>query len=388
MTKKTRVASIDIFRALTMLFMIWVNDFPTLYKVPKWLKHAQPGENYIGFSDIIFPLFLFIVGLSIPFAIQNRLKRRAEIRSMTKHIVIRSVSLLLIGFYMMNYETSHHETLSIGTYWWCILMATGVVLIWTDWKRSPVPKKWHKIIQSVGIVLLIYLAIIYKGGENGTLGMTTQWWGILGLIGWAYLVNALWFLFTKGNIILNVGLFLVFNALAILSYMGYFENANGFVTYFATIYGGYIPALTSAGVIGGIVLNKLTVTNPYKIVISMLALGFLNLAYGFLMEPHFFMIYKLGVSIGIGYISFALIYYIADIKNKTSWANIIAPAGTATLTCYLFQYFEYPLRMETGFRLPDILNTEIIGLLVSLLFAIIIVIFTGWLEKKGFKLKL
>ena len=61
-----RIASIDILRALTMLLMIWVNDFWTLYNVPKWLQHAKATEDYLGFSDIILPLFLFIVGLSIP----------------------------------------------------------------------------------------------------------------------------------------------------------------------------------------------------------------------------------------------------------------------------------------------------------------------------------
>ena len=60
--KTSRIGSIDILRALTMFLMLWVNDFPTLSKVPKWLNHASYKEDYLGFSDIIFPLFLFIVG--------------------------------------------------------------------------------------------------------------------------------------------------------------------------------------------------------------------------------------------------------------------------------------------------------------------------------------
>ncbi len=67
-----RLACIDMLRALTMFFMSWVNDFWTLKKIPKWLEHAKVNENYLGFPDVIFPLFLFIVGLSIPFAIKNR----------------------------------------------------------------------------------------------------------------------------------------------------------------------------------------------------------------------------------------------------------------------------------------------------------------------------
>lgn len=96
----------------------------------------------------------------------------------------------------------------------------------------------------------------------------------------------------------------------------------------------------------------------------------------------------LGICIGIGFLSFAFLYYIADIKKKVNWAKIIAPAGTATLTCYLIPYFVYPIRNITGLRFPDFMNFGFVGLIISLLFALLVVLFTGWMEKKGFKLKL
>ena len=54
-----RILSIDVFRSVTMVLMIWVNDFWTLSSIPKWLKHASADEDYLGFSDVIFPWFLF-----------------------------------------------------------------------------------------------------------------------------------------------------------------------------------------------------------------------------------------------------------------------------------------------------------------------------------------
>mgnify|MGYP001953038981 CR=1 FL=1 len=51
-----RIASIDILRALTMLLMIWVNDFWTLKEVPKRLQHANATEDYLGFSDVILSI--------------------------------------------------------------------------------------------------------------------------------------------------------------------------------------------------------------------------------------------------------------------------------------------------------------------------------------------
>ena len=69
-----RIISIDVFRALTMILMIWVNDFWTLNSIPKYLKHAASGDDYLGFSDVIFPWFLFAMGMSIPFAFEDRMK--------------------------------------------------------------------------------------------------------------------------------------------------------------------------------------------------------------------------------------------------------------------------------------------------------------------------
>jgi len=227
-----RIASIDILRALTMLLMIWVNDFWTLTDVPKWLTHASATEDYMGFSDVIFPLFLFIVGLSIPFAIKQRRKAGKSRISIAKHIIIRSVSLLIIGVFMVNYETAHDESTLVGKSFWCILMALAVVLIWMNWKRSPIPQKWHIKLQVVGILILIFLAVIYKGGATGETWMTTQWWGILGLIGWAYLVNALVYVAAKGNFYIMIGLFLLFNVLAVLNHSDLLPALNKYLINF------------------------------------------------------------------------------------------------------------------------------------------------------------
>jgi hypothetical protein len=189
-----RYSSIDFLRAITMLFMIWVNDFWTLINIPKWLKHANSSEDYLGFSDIIFPLFLFIVGLSIPLAIKKRIDQGQSNNSNLKHIMNRSFSLIIIGVFMVNTENAHNESIIIGTIYWKLLMAFGIALIWIDWKKTPIKNYLHRFLKISGLLILIFIALIYKGGVNGSLWMTTQWWGILGLIGWAYLVNAVVYL--------------------------------------------------------------------------------------------------------------------------------------------------------------------------------------------------
>lgn len=388
-----RLASIDILRALTMVFMIWVNDFWTLIDIPKWLTHASATEDYMGFSDVIFPLFLFIVGLSIPLAIQNRLDKKDSSATIAKHILIRSISLLVIGLYMVNYETAH-ESMMISKSAWCLLMATAVVLIWTNWKRSPVHQKWHLYLQAAGYLILVFLAFIYKGGEQGELWMTTQWWGILGLIGWAYLLNALVYLYAKGNLWIMTMLWIVLNGLAVLTHSVMAPKLDGILVYISPILTGTIPAFTTAGIVATLLFKKLRHKDLKWFYATLFGLGLLNLVYGLATRP-IWGISKiqgtpswLAICTGIGFILFAILYYIADQKNVTGWAKIIAPAGTATLTCYMIPYFIYPLHSFSGFRFPDLLNTAALGLLISFVFALLVVIFTGWLEKKGYKLKL
>lgn len=389
-----RIASIDILRALTMLLMIWVNDFWSLAEIPKWLLHASATEDYMGFSDIIFPLFLFIVGLSIPFAIQNRLDKKESKGLIARHILIRSASLLLIGVYMVNMATAFAPDVPGGKQLWKFLMALAVVLIWMNWKRSPVPKKWHLPLQITGFAILAYLALVYKGGPDGSQWMTTQWWGILGLIGWAYVYNALIYLYAKGDIRIMIISWLALNALAVLNFTDMAIKTDSFLSVFSTLYTGTIPAFTAAGIVATLIFKKLGEKKLGMIYIILLSLGIINVAYGLLTRP-IWGISKiqgspswLAICTGIGFLLFLILYYIADIKKKVNWARIIAPAGTATLTCYMIPYFVYPLRSFTGIRIPEIFSVSFLGLAASFAFALLIVIFTGVLEKKGFKLKL
>src|ERR1700761_218973 len=96
----SRVRSIDAFRAVTVFLMIFVNDIDGMPNTPKWIQHAGMNMDALGLADTIFPAFLFIVGLSIPFAFHNRVKR-GDYR-IPWRIVTRSFSLIFIGFFFAN----------------------------------------------------------------------------------------------------------------------------------------------------------------------------------------------------------------------------------------------------------------------------------------------
>lgn len=89
MTATQRIAAIDITRAITMFLMIFVNDLWSLHDIPKWLEHTAAKDDGMGLADTVFPAFLFIVGMSIPYAISNRIKKGDTLWQLVRHVTER-----------------------------------------------------------------------------------------------------------------------------------------------------------------------------------------------------------------------------------------------------------------------------------------------------------
>lgn len=73
MTAAGRLMSLDVFRGATIAAMILVNNPGDELPAYRPLKHAQ--WNGWTPTDLIFPFFLFIVGVSMAFSFSSRLKR-------------------------------------------------------------------------------------------------------------------------------------------------------------------------------------------------------------------------------------------------------------------------------------------------------------------------
>jgi len=141
-----RINSIDIFRAITMFLMIFVNDLWTLEGMPKWLLHAEANEDYLGFSDIIFPAFLFIVGLSIPLAIQARQIKGETDKNTFFHVISRAASLLIMGFFHVNLSSYNHSLALLPKPVWQILITVSFFLIWLDYRQILQQRIYFSII--------------------------------------------------------------------------------------------------------------------------------------------------------------------------------------------------------------------------------------------------
>ncbi|WP_205509470.1 DUF5009 domain-containing protein [Longitalea arenae] len=391
---KQRLASIDVFRALTMFLMIFVNDLWTLTNIPQWLEHTQAAEDGMGLADTVFPAFLFIVGLSIPFAIGNRWSKGASQTSILGHILVRTLALLAMGFFHVNLENYNNQAALLPKGIWEILLTTSYFLIWLDYAPS-LSKQKKRLLQGSGILLLLFLAITYKGSENGeTVWLKPHWWGILGLIGWSYLLSALIFLYGKGKLPVLAGSLIFFTVFNIAAKAGWLQVLEPVRPYIWITGDGSSPSLTIAGIITAVVYAQFAEKGKYNTCFMVLLLmGVLMLAGGFAIRP------LAGISkiratpswvmicTGISILVFVALVWLIDRKNKKQGFAIIKPAGTSTLTAYLLPYIFYPLFQLAGLGLPALLLAGGVGIVKSLAFALLIILLTGLLEKRRIRLK-
>ena len=389
----SRVYSIDAFRAITMLLMIWVNDFWTLIDIPHWLQHRGAEDDALGFSDVIFPAFLFIVGLSIPFAIEQR-RLKGEINSLIlRHVLVRSFALLLMGFFMVNLENMGEGGLE--KWQWQLLMTLAFFLIWNVYPRKQRLRFFNAGMQTIGCLLLIYLAVVYQGPGDPATWMQPHWWGILGLIAWAYLYSAIAYLFWGQRWYWMAVVWVFFAVFNILDTAGWLEALSGLRQYLWISSNGSSPALTMAGVlVSSIYLQVYRDLEPQPYFRLLLTFGIVVLAIGFLLRP-IEGISKIKatpswtqICSGISILCYALLFWLVDMRKQSRWMKLIRPAGTATLTCYLIPYFAYAAVIAFSWSLPESLRTGIVGLLKSMVFAFLIVWLTGLINRLGIKLRI
>ena len=237
-----RITSIDALRGFVMFMMIFVNDLAGGGKVvPNWMVHFSDrhpeGSSGMTFVDLVFPAFLFIVGMSIPFALGGRLKKGKTVWRVFGHVAVRTLSLLLIGILMVH-ETPDTAAMGWSGNWWCVLMYFSALaaFLFGGKPSQGVERKWDvwRIINIClrvgGVVMLLWLAFAFRGPKGQRIitlapfSVDADWYGILGLIGWAYLVAASVFLIFRERQVAILGCMMLLMCLFIADRKGFFEN--------------------------------------------------------------------------------------------------------------------------------------------------------------------
>src|SRR6476646_2122965 len=95
---RERLLSLDVFRGLTIAGMLLVNDPGTWSAIFPPLEHAA-WDGWTP-TDLIFPFFLFIVGITTYLSMSARRARGDDDRALVKQILRRGIIIYLLGFAM------------------------------------------------------------------------------------------------------------------------------------------------------------------------------------------------------------------------------------------------------------------------------------------------
>ena len=386
-----RVRSIDAFRAVTMFLMIFVNDLEGVPNVPEWLKHAGENVDALGLADAIFPAFLFIVGLSIPFAFQNR---QSSGRHVPFRIITRSLALMLIGFFHANMETYDDFHTLLPKPVWESLVTFSFFFIFLDYRD--VPKLRRNLLRGVGIAILVTMSALYRSNDpNHWQWLHFSWWGILGLIGWSYMFCALIYHYSKGVLWIQVAAWILFLFINIDFHFGWLTFIMAWKSYLWLAGNGAMQAFTMAGVVVSVMYMRLMQNKELNLLwpgIILLAIILGNL--GFIVR------YIGGISkaqdtpswvlicTSISLLAYMIFVFVVDVKQKYNWFNVIKPAGTNTFTCYILPFIFYPIYGMTDYGYPEYLSEGMGGLIKCLVFSLVMIWIAGLLEKINVRLKI
>ena len=89
-----RLLSLDVVRGITIAFMIMVNNNGG---GGSWRFMNHAAWNGLTATDLVFPTFVFVMGVSVVFAIETRLARGATRKQLVRHTVQRALILCLLG---------------------------------------------------------------------------------------------------------------------------------------------------------------------------------------------------------------------------------------------------------------------------------------------------
>jgi heparan-alpha-glucosaminide N-acetyltransferase len=342
-----RLACLDAFRGFDILVMIFVNYIAGMAGIPFILKHAAAEMDTYTITDLVFPGFLFIVGVAIPLALSKRIQAGDGALRLVGRIVIRSAALLFLGVIMVNEESFSVAATGMNRELWYFLAYLAVIVTWKITPKTCSPRRRRleaaaKIVAGLGLLSLI---VVFRGTtETGAaVWLRPSWWGILGLIGWAYLLASLAYLLIGRSRTALMGLLGVLiaahigNSAGVLDFLGRGSSGDNFL-------GGLTchSAIVLAGVLVGTLFtggNK--VIPPARRIKFMLFFGIGLYGSGLLLRP-LHGISKIRatesyalVSAGICCLLFLAFYLVMDVFKIRRWAGFLRPIGRNPLLAYI-----------------------------------------------------
>lgn len=153
--KLERLVSLDVFRGITIAGMILVNNAGDWGHVYAPLSHAE----WHGWTptDLIFPFFLFIVGVAMTFSFSNRLAHGATEKQLFIHVVKRSLIIFALGLLLNGFPYYNLSTLRFA----------GVL---------------QRIALAYFFASLVFLKTGVKGQTIWAVGLALLYWALMKLV--------------------------------------------------------------------------------------------------------------------------------------------------------------------------------------------------------------
>ena len=407
----TRIQSIDIFRGITLATMIFVNDLDGTRNLPWWTFHAKANWDVMTYVDMVFPVFLFLVGMSLPIAIRARLRKNPSQRALWGHVFTRSASLVILGLLLANGGFADPRHMPIGPDLWQLLGVLGVSFFLSVYPGKRGSPPWHKLLRVVGAVMVIAMyAIFRRTGHDGHIHwIDGSYPEILGLIGYAYFsVCVLYIPFRRWLIAPLFWLLalVTLNAVTTARFVAMAGAHSPALAHWLNFqYGlrdyewpwgnGSSASLIMAGIVTTVIFLEAKRFRTFRqklLPATLFAVA--ALAAGYLLKP-------LGISkiratptwclytIAFSVAAFTLLYWLCDIKKKTAWAFAFRPAGSNTLTTYLLpDYWDMIFGLFGITILGDHFRSGWHGVARSIIFTCLMLAIAALLTRKKVRLAL
>jgi len=336
-TKPQRLVSLDVFRGLTIAGMVLVTDPGTYSAVYRPLLHA----NWNGWTptDMIFPAFLFIAGVSLTFSFAARMRGGATKRQLIGHMAQRSVLLILIGLVLNAFPFFHLQTLRI-------------------------PGILQRIALCYFFGSLIYLAALKKDGDDYktntgmilavVVAILAGYWAILKL----YPVPG--FGPNRLDSLGNLGAYIDRKIFGISHLWAYGLTPGYGVTYDPEGILSTFPALTNllVGILAGVRLQgKQSASRKF---LEFAGIGIVLLISGWLLNPLLPINKRIWTStfaifsIGFSFLALAVCYWVVDIRRWRGWAYPALVLGTNAIFAFVLSTVITSLADAVTFRTSTI----------------------------------